>query len=1043
MSATTSTLRGTRVPQGQVLLVASFGAFLAFLDATIVNVAFPSIRASFTGTSVSSLSWILNAYNIVFAACLILCGRMTDLLGRRRMFVAGVAIFMVASVLCGLAPSVWVLVAFRVIQAVGAAMLVPASLGLVIAAFPTERRAHAIGLWGAAAAVAAGLGPPIGGALVEIGNWRWAFLVNLPLGLLAIALARPRLVESRAPGRRQVPDLVGAALSVVGVGLVNLAIVKGADWGWTSPAFIGSLAAGLIFLLLFVASSRRARVPMIDRALLQLPSFIVSSTATTIAGLGFYAYLLTNVLWLQYVWGYSVLQAGLALVPGALIAAVVAAWLSPLADRHGYRWFVAPGALVWAAAYLWYHQQVGLTPAFLAQWLPGQILSGIGVGATLPLLGSAGLAAVPGGRYGTASAILSATRQLGGVLGIALLVVIVGEPTPQTIVGALRDGWLLSVWAFLITAAIALLLGRTPPEPDDDSSLIHRPATVQAPLPSGLATTRSYSDGKPLAATLPLVQALPKAARARLEASSNLVDVPAGQELMRAGDPADAAYVVHTGRLIVEIDGEEVREVAGGELLGELALLTDEPRSATIRARRDSTLLRIPRAAFLDSVTDSPETSRFVLTQLAKRLQTVPAPQALSRTARTASVIAVIGIGPGAPVAEVADRLFARLATSLRVARLDGGTLEASVRAESQNDRVLLVAATGGDSEWEEFCRRHADAVVLVARSDCPIAPLTTPPPGGHVEVVLVGPRPAPARCVEWVAALDAWQLTLIPEGVEAGVRSLADRFAGRALGVVLAGGGARAFAGIGFLRELEDNGIVVDRVAGASMGGILAASHAMGWSGAEVEERAYGEFVRRRPFSDYQVPTTSLVRGDRILRDLTREFGEDTVIEGLPRQLAVVSTDLITRTRWVHRRGSVVAAASATSRIPVILPPMATTDGQLLVDGGVLDNMPTDLLVERDEGPVIAVAVPTGDARSGASGPPRVPALPDTLMRTLMISSGGGIERARSLGAWVVTPPSLGVGLLEFHQFDRMVQAGRLAARALLEETGGDFRRR
>ena len=384
-------VHSSRIPQGQVLLVASFGAFLAFLDATIVNVAFPSIRSSFPETSVSTLSWVLNAYNIVFAAFLILCGRLTDLLGRRRMFVGGVALFTLASVLCGLAPSVGFLIGVRMLQAVGAAMLVPASLGLVIAAYPVKHRAHAIGIWGAAGAVAAGLGPPIGGGLVELGNWRWAFFVNLPLGLVALALARPRLVESRAPGRRLVPDLAGAVLVVAGVALLNLGIVKGSDWGWGSWQVIAALVGAVVLLGAFALSSRRSKAPMIDPTLLRLPSFAISTVATVVAGVGFYAYLLTNILWLQYVWKYSVLDSGLAVVPGALVAAVVAARLGPLAERIGYRWFVVPGALIWAAAYLWYHQEVGLEPSFWAQWLPGQILSGIGVGATLPLLGSAGL----------------------------------------------------------------------------------------------------------------------------------------------------------------------------------------------------------------------------------------------------------------------------------------------------------------------------------------------------------------------------------------------------------------------------------------------------------------------------------------------------------------------------------------------------------------------------------------------------------------------------------------------------------------------------
>ena len=193
-----------------------------------------------------------------------------------------------------------------------------------------------------------------------------------------------------------------------------------------------------MLLVLFALSSRAHRSPLLDPALLRIPSFGLASLATVVAGLGFYAYLLTNILWLQYVWGYTVLEAGLALVPGALVAAVVAARLGPLANRYGYRPFVVPGAIVWAGAYVWYHQQVGVEPAFWTQWFPGQIISGIGVGATLPLLGSAALAAVPGARYATASALVSSARQLGGVLGIAILVVILDDPTPATAVTAFR-----------------------------------------------------------------------------------------------------------------------------------------------------------------------------------------------------------------------------------------------------------------------------------------------------------------------------------------------------------------------------------------------------------------------------------------------------------------------------------------------------------------------------------------------------------------------------------------------------------------------------
>jgi predicted acylesterase/phospholipase RssA len=298
----------------------------------------------------------------------------------------------------------------------------------------------------------------------------------------------------------------------------------------------------------------------------------------------------------------------------------------------------------------------------------------------------------------------------------------------------------------------------------------------------------------------------------------------------------------------------------------------------------------------------------------------------------------------------------------------------------------------------------------------------------------------------QWAAAVDAWQVTVVDRAVPGALRPLADRVSGRAVGLVLAGGGARGFAHLGVLRELEDAGIPVDRVAGASVGAIIAACWATGLDGAGCEELSYREFVRRRPFSDYTLPTVSLARGRRTTEALARGLGADTVIEGLPRQFACTSTDLVTRARHVHRRGSLHLAARASAGLPVLFPPIRS-DAGLLVDGGVLDNLPVDLLTERDEGPVVAVNIAMGGptrsptaAVAAAPRRPRVPSLGETLLRTMMISSGGAVAAARSRGAWVVTPPTLGVGLLEFSQLDRMVQAGRQAARALLEATDGDL---
>ncbi len=1044
-----------RVPAGRVLLVACFGAFLAFLDATIVNVAFPSIRESFPTVSIGGLSWVLNAYNIVFAAFLIVFGRLTDLLGRRRSFVGGVAVFTLGSVLCGFAPSVELLVAARVFQALGAAALVPASLALVISAFPGERRAHAIGLWGASAAVAAGLGPPIGGALTELGGWRWAFLVNLPFGLAALWSARRQLVESRAPGRRALPDLAGAAALAGSMALLNLGIIKGSDWGWSSTGVLASLAGALVLFVGFVLSSRRHRSPLIDPMLLRLPSFDVGSLATVVAGFGFYAYLLTNILWLQYVWGYDVLHAGLALVPGAVVAALVASRLGPLADRYGYRWFVVPGAVIWSAAYLWYHQRVGLTPAFWAEWMPGQVLSGIGVGATLPLLGSASLAAVPGGRYATASAVNSSARQLGGVLGIAILVVVIGNPTPQTAVAAFRHGWMLSIVAFLVVALVALPLGRIHASAESESDEEHRPPGIHPPAPPAEWAAARPVPGTPTdLGAVPLFAGLPPDARERLREAARLVEVPAGQDLVREGDPAGSAFVVRRGRLEVFVGDRRVREVGPGEVLGELSLLTGEPRSATVRARRDTTVLELPRAAF-DAVLDAdPRASRFVLGQVAERLRTA-APAASAPPPERPTVVSVVALHRGAPAEEVARALIARMGTHLDVVDIGRVGPDGLARAELEHDRVILVASSGpeaGDAatatgtvtgtegrEWRAFCIRQADTVVLVARSDAPVPDVgALPGLGRRPEVVLVGPAPGPERRVGWGAATAAWQLTLVEGDTATGLRALADRLAGRSLGLVLAGGAARSFATIGVVRELEEAGLHIDRLAGTSMGAVVAAAYATSADGAAFEELCYAEFVRRTPFNDWAPPVHALARGDRVLQGLRRGLGADSVFEGLPRRLRVVSVDLTSRERQVHESGGLVEAVLASSRLPVLFPPLPQDDGRLLVDGSVLDNLPADLLVERDEGPVVAVAIGTGGSGVRRSGRPRVPSLGDTLLRTMTLGSGGAVEAARRCGAWVVAPSAVGTGLLEFHQFDRMVAAGREAARALLEASGG-----
>jgi NTE family protein len=255
---------------------------------------------------------------------------------------------------------------------------------------------------------------------------------------------------------------------------------------------------------------------------------------------------------------------------------------------------------------------------------------------------------------------------------------------------------------------------------------------------------------------------------------------------------------------------------------------------------------------------------------------------------------------------------------------------------------------------------------------------------------------------------------------------------------MVMAGGGARGFAHIGVLEELAAAGIVVDRVAGSSIGSIVAGAYAMGMDPETMHEVFYGEFVRGNPIGDYTAPTVSLIKGRRT-RHLLRNHLGGREIQALARQFRCMSVDLLGRAPLEHRRGDLAEAVSASVSIPVLFPPMRL-ENRLLVDGGVLDNLPVRLLAERDEGPLLAVniAMGSGGGRSARTGPPRMPSMGDTLLRVMMIGSGGAVQAARESGATVITPPPLGVGTLEWHQFDLVVQAGRMAAREMLDQTGG-----
>jgi EmrB/QacA subfamily drug resistance transporter len=444
----------------KVLLVTSVAVFMGFLDVTIVNIAFPDVEASFSGTSLAGLSWILNAYNIVFAALLVPAGRLSDRVGRRRMFFVGVWTFLAASTVCGLAPSVEVLVGARVVQAAGAAILVPTSLALLLPEFPLEQRATATALWGATGGIAAATGPALGGVLVATTSWRSVFFVNLLIGLPALIPARRLLRESRDPHPGPLTDILGIVLLVAGVGLLSLGIVKGQDWGWGSAAVIGSLVGSALALAAFVARAARHPAPVIELGLLRVRSFAVANAGVFLFALGFYAVLLANILFLTSVWDWSVLRAGIAVTPGPLMAALSATVGGRLADRYGQRVVALPGGLLFAAGCLVFATATGATPHYASEFLPATLLTGTGVGLSFAAWGSAAVAELPPSRFATGSAISATSRQIGAVLGIAVLVAVIGTPRPEDAVSTFHTAWVLMAIPSAAAGALALALGR-------------------------------------------------------------------------------------------------------------------------------------------------------------------------------------------------------------------------------------------------------------------------------------------------------------------------------------------------------------------------------------------------------------------------------------------------------------------------------------------------------------------------------------------------------------------------------------------------------
>ena len=437
--------------------------FVVGLDLSITNVAVPDIERHFTSASTADISWVLTFYMVVFAGFLVVAGRWADRYGRLRMLNFGIAAFVVGAASAAVAPSLVVLVMMRGLQGIGAAMMAPASLGLAVAAWPVERRGTAVAIWSSTLALSTAVGPVIGGVLIEFGSWRWAYAINVPVGLIALVWGMRVLNESERHPEANRPDIIGAVLAGGATAGLALAIVQGREWGWTSLTVLALFAACAASIAAVALRIARHPDPILPRALLGVRSFRIAATSLVVFGLGFFASLLAVVLYLTHIAGYSTVKVGLALLTMPVAALVSANVSGPLADRFGYRAVVIPGMLLFTVGALWLSVRASHDPSFLVDLFPGFLLAGTGIGAGPAILNGACVSEVSPAHFSVAGAVGQTARQLGGAIGVAILVAILGvSASGDPTIGSFR-------WAFVylgsVAAVASLIATRLPARP--------------------------------------------------------------------------------------------------------------------------------------------------------------------------------------------------------------------------------------------------------------------------------------------------------------------------------------------------------------------------------------------------------------------------------------------------------------------------------------------------------------------------------------------------------------------------------------------------
>jgi NTE family protein len=550
---------------------------------------------------------------------------------------------------------------------------------------------------------------------------------------------------------------------------------------------------------------------------------------------------------------------------------------------------------------------------------------------------------------------------------------------------------------------------------------------------------------------VPLLDGLPDEQLEALARQLTERRVLAGEWILRQGDAATSMFIIRRGHAEIVNEGPPervIRVLRRGAVLGELALLAGGTRSASARARQDTELLELERSAFEQLILEAPSFSLGLIRSLGTQLAETRAEE---RRATPPRSVAVLGLDGAAPVAEVADGIAAGLRNHGSVALLREGELSTIEQAERDTDRVVLCAGPADDDggEWTELCLAEADLVLAVTTG--------APSPTWmrrHLmltgcELLVLGPRLADGA----LESFQPRQLQVVadPSDRREALAATSRRFAGHSVGVVLSGGGARALAHLGVLEELDAAGIKFDRVAGVSMGSLIAAGAAARWTNEQLYEAFQRAFVDSNPTNDFAPPAYSLIRGRKTRQLIADAFG-DRLIEELPRRFFSLSADLITHETVLHRTGRIFDAVYPSLAIPGVFPPVARPDGRLLVDGGVLDNLPVATMARQGEGPVIGVDVggkrgdfskqhppliarmltPLRRALTGSEA--EIPRLQETIMRSVTVGGVDSAVAARAHSDLAISPAVGGIGIMDWGMFPQMRELGRRATHEALE---------